>query len=213
MLEERKTNRGAQSCLARVGKNAALNSTDWNGGITLCQSDFFDMGKKKLCKSSTRFLYWKNVSEFLTLYLASIYKDDLHIFLNSFPVLWPDLEKYAMLTFQVLVPNHLLHIWKSYLAKGEESFKTAKPFGEFPKYNPGSSITNIHKQVAVWVLWTARNFWKVWHLTCKVVLRFRHVNLRLQSSKPLSSSWGVNIDKVPVKFLRLLRYHFWKYPK
>lgn len=37
----------------------------------------------------------------------------------------------------------------SYLAKGEESFKTAKPFGEFPKYNQGSSITNIHKQVAV----------------------------------------------------------------
>lgn len=110
-----------------------------------------------------------------------------------------------MLTIWVLVTIHYLHIWKSYLGKGEETFKTARPFGEFPEYHPGSSITNIHKQVAARVPWTAHNFWKVWHLTCKVLLRFKDVNLRLQSSKSMFSSWGVNIDKVPVKFFRLLK--------
>lgn len=145
--------------------------------------------------------------------IISIYKDNQYIFLHSFPILWPGLEEYTMLTFRVLVPSHYLHIWKSYLARGEESFKTVKPFGEFPKYNPGSSITNIHKQGAAWVPWTAHNFCKVWHLTCKVVLKFRHLNLRLQSSKSLISSRGVNIDKVPVTILSLLRYRFWKYSK
>lgn len=36
-----------KGCLARVGTNATLNNTDLNGGITLCQSDFFDIGKKR----------------------------------------------------------------------------------------------------------------------------------------------------------------------
>lgn len=47
------------------------------------------------------------MSEFLTLYLASLYKDDLYIFLDSCPASWLGLEKYAVLIFQVRVPQPL----------------------------------------------------------------------------------------------------------